>query len=461
MYTNQMLERKTKEVADALGNQMISSIDVLVALAENRDIVSKILNVNGFSYKKISSYHYRKYDQSRKGEYIISPFAKILLNTESNEEAISSIVNNECVAHMAMNSIKGLTFIVKDFFKEIPYYNYDGVKTGGKCKKSIRTKPVNIEPVKKQDFVSNEKESLYSLDVDNIRINLKKEIIGQDNAIEMVLSAIMRGFCGLTNENAPKARFLFCGPTGVGKTELAKVLAKNVNYNLIKMDMSEYQEKVSLTKLIGAAPGYAGYEEGGQLTSAIEKNPKSIIIFDEIEKANYDIFSVFLQILDEGRLTDNKGKTFNFSESIIVFTSNVGVTDESSKLSYNNYMREIKNTFKPEFINRLDDIVIFERLNLNSLEKIINKELILLKERLYKNQNISLIYDYEFVSWFLNVNINYININYGARETYRLIQRQISSTIAEGICKGYIAHKSKIVLVKDTNNIYKLNKEKN
>ncbi|GEM_PF-3210802 len=472
-YKNELLERKTKAVADTIHNQMITSIDVLLALYSNEDIVSQILSKNGFSHEKIKPYHYTKYDSAHKNQYIISNFAKVLLNTENNEEAIATIVNNECVAKMALDSMKNLTEIIKDFFKEISYYNSNGDKIKGNLVKRIQRNENHtvqitntIENKEKSKHIQHENNNLINNqlinNVENININklrnkLVENIIGQDNAIETVLSAIMRAFCGLTNENTPKAKFLFCGPTGVGKTQLAKTLSEGLGYNLIKIDMSEYQEKVSITKLIGAAPGYAGYEEGGQLTSAIEKNPKSVIIFDEIEKAHHDIFSVFLQILDEGRLTDNKGDTFKFNQSIIIFTSNVGANNQKDykNLNYNKYEEAVKSTFKPEFINRLDDIVIFNKLDLRSLIMIIGKELELLKTRLENKHQITMEYDENFISWFIEENIKYINFNYGAREIYRLVQKQISSRIAEGICNKAINQKNNIKLV-NNNKIYQL-----
>lgn len=472
MYKNQFLERKTKAIADTYSNQIITSIDVLLALYSNDDIVAHILKNNKFTEGAATAFYLTNFDENYKGKYIVSDFAKILFNTKNNEEAINTIINNDCTARMALSKVGNLIYILKDFFKARGYYDTSGAYHEGTkidCRKDnlseeiahkvVAPKKSKIVEIKAEypQYSGEVKNNYNNFNANKVEKALYSNIMGQEEPIKTVLASLMRGFCGLTSDNTPRSKFLFCGPTGVGKTQLAKVLCQELGYNIIKIDMSEYQEKVSLTKLIGAAPGYAGYEDGGQLTSAIEKNPKSVIIFDEIEKAHQDIFSVFLQILDEGRLTDNKGNTFNFNESIIIFTSNVGASHKSDYVDLTNdkYMKAVNETFKPEFINRLDEIVVFNKLDQQSLKGIVAKELNLLKERLSSKKNIIMSYDDEFTKWFIQSNIDLINFNYGAREIYRLVQKQISSPIAAGMCDNMINEGNRIQLI-SSEKIYKV-----
>ena len=227
-------------------------------------------------------------------------------------------------------------------------------------------------PVNK--MLSSEKQRV--LQVEDV---LKKDVIGQDEALKAIARAIKRNKAGLSDESRPIGSFMFLGPTGVGKTESAKTLAKFLFDNdksLIRFDMSEYMEKVSVTRLIGSAPGYVGYEEGGQLTEAVRRKPYSVILFDEIEKAHPDVFNILLQVLDDGRLTDNKGVTVDFKNTIIILTSNIGsnkiisITDKDERKA--EVLNELKANFRPEFLNRLDDIVIFEQLGLEAITNIVD-----------------------------------------------------------------------------------------
>ncbi len=227
-------------------------------------------------------------------------------------------------------------------------------------------------PVNK--MLSSEKERI--LQVENV---LKKDVIGQDEALHAISRAIKRNKAGLSDDNRPIGSFMFLGPTGVGKTQSAKTLAKFLFDNeksLIRFDMSEYMEKVSVTKLLGSAPGYVGYEEGGQLTEAVRRKPYSVILFDEIEKAHPDVFNILLQVLDDGRLTDNKGVTVDFKNTIIILTSNIGsskiinITNKEQRKT--EVLNDLKLHFKPEFLNRLDDIIIFEQLGLEAITSIVD-----------------------------------------------------------------------------------------
>ena len=227
-------------------------------------------------------------------------------------------------------------------------------------------------PVNK--MLTGEKERI--LQVESV---LKKDVIGQDEAIKSIARAIKRNKAGLSSANKPIGSFLFLGPTGVGKTESAKTLAKFLfddTKAMIRFDMSEYMEKHAVSRLIGAAPGYVGYEEGGQLTEAVRRKPYAVILFDEIEKAHPDVFNILLQVLDDGRLTDNKGVTVDFKNTIIILTSNIGsskiisISDKNERKDA--VLTELKAHFRPEFLNRLDDIVIFEQLGLEAITKIVD-----------------------------------------------------------------------------------------
>ena len=226
-------------------------------------------------------------------------------------------------------------------------------------------------------LVEGEKEKLLRLEHE-----LRERVIGQDEATTAVANAVIRARAGLKDENKPIGSFIFLGPTGVGKTELAKTLARNLfdsEDNIIRIDMSEYMEKQSVSRLVGPPPGYVGYEEGGQLTEAVRRAPYSVVLFDEIEKAHPDVFNIFLQILDDGRLTDNKGKTVDFKNTIIIMTSNIGSSyllenksDEIEEEIKNSVMNEMKLRFKPEFLNRVDDIIMFKPLNNEGIKKIVD-----------------------------------------------------------------------------------------
>ena len=267
--------------------------------------------------------------------------------------------------------------------------------------------------------------------------NIKERVIGQDNAVELVSNAILRTRAGINDENRPIGSFLFLGPTGVGKTEVAKALAEQLfdsEQHIIRIDMSEYMEKYSVSRLIGAAPGYVGYDEGGQLTEQVRRNPYSIVLFDEIEKAHKDVFNILLQILDEGRLTDNKGTVVDFKNTIIIMTSNIGSRFmlESSKENDELINQELHSIFKPEILNRIDEIVRFNPLSNDLLVKIANKFIKILKTRLLK-QGITL----EFTNIAIDKIIeNGSNIEFGARPLKRYIQKYIETIIAKKILEN-------------------------
>ncbi|WP_288261305.1 ATP-dependent Clp protease ATP-binding subunit [uncultured Prochlorococcus sp.] len=307
-----------------------------------------------------------------------------------------------------------------------------------------------------QNLNQSEKDKLLSLES-----ILKEKIIGQDSAIRAVTDSIKRSRTGLNDPSKPLASFLFLGPTGVGKTELSKVTAKIIfdsNSSITRLDMSEFMEKHSVSKIIGAPPGYLGFESGGQLTEAVRKNPYSLILLDEIEKAHKDILDILLQVLDDGIITDGQGRTINFKNSIIVLTSNLGsqsINDLSVRKEDTNEIKkvvdnEIKKFFKPEFLNRLDEIVIFNNLELNDIKEIAKIQLQHLEKRLNK-KNLKFKITDEAINQLVE---NSFDQAYGARPLKRIIQKQIETKISNNILNNHYLNKDEI-------NIYLVNGEIN
>lgn len=298
------------------------------------------------------------------------------------------------------------------------------------------------------NLLEGEREKLLRLESE-----MQGRVIGQEEAITAVSNAILRARAGLKDVNKPIGSFIFLGPTGVGKTELAKTLARNLfdsEENIIRIDMSEYMEKHSVSRLVGAPPGYVGYDEGGQLTEAVRRNPYSVILFDEIEKAHEDVFNIFLQILDDGRLTDNKGKTVDFKNTIIIMTSNIGssyllenknedVVDDNIRAQV---MNEMKLRFKPEFLNRVDDIIMFKPLSENGIKKIIDIFLKEVSSRL-KDKNITLEVTDEAKTIMAKEGYDPV---YGARPLKRYIQNSLENNLARKIIKGEIGYGSNVVV---------------
>ncbi len=277
---------------------------------------------------------------------------------------------------------------------------------------------------------------------------LKSEVIGQDEAIDLVSSCIRRARSGLSDPNQPSGVFIFVGPTGVGKTELAKAVARFLfddEKSLVRIDMSEYMEKHSVSRLIGAPPGYVGYEEGGQLTEAIRRRPYSVVLFDEIEKAHSDVFNVLLQIFDDGRLTDGQGRLVNFKNTVIIMTSNLGthrITREDSAQQIKKVIaEEFKGHFRPEFLNRVDETVIFNYLTETDMEQIVNIQLLQIKDRLKANNNVELFVDAKAVAKLAQEGFDPV---FGARPLKRLIQKKIVDGLALEILKGKIKGGDKV-----------------
>lgn len=291
-------------------------------------------------------------------------------------------------------------------------------------------------------LVSGEKEKLL-----NLKDNLKKKVIGQENAINAVSDAIIRARSGIKDPNKPIGSFIFMGPTGVGKTELAKALAYELfddERHMIRIDCSEYMEAFNVSRLLGAPPGYVGYDEGGELTEAVRRNPYSIVLFDEIEKAHPDVFNILLQILDDGRITDSTGKLIDFKNTIIIMTSNLGsehILEETSD-SNSKVMDVLKRTFRPEFINRIDEIVIFNSLGKEIVYNILDK---IIKETESRLKNINLSLELTDSAKKLIIENSY-EASYGARPIKRYVTHNIESLIADKIIRDEIKPNTKIII---------------
>ena len=293
---------------------------------------------------------------------------------------------------------------------------------------SVISKWTNI-PISK--LMSSEKEKIL-----NLEENLKKRVKGQDKALKLVSDAIIRSRSGIKDPNRPIGSFMFLGPTGVGKTEVAKSLAYELfedEHHVIRIDMSEYMEKYSVSRLIGAAPGYIGYEEGGQLTEKVRRNPYSIVLFDEIEKAHPDVLNLLLQILDDGRLTDSNGRTVDFKNTIIIMTSNVGseyiINNEDDKV-----MSELPKYFKPEFLNRLDEIILFNKLSKNDLLQILDKIINEIENRLL-DINVKINLSDNAKNYFID---NGYDEYYGARPLKRLVNNKLETILAKKLINNEI-----------------------
>ena len=297
-----------------------------------------------------------------------------------------------------------------------------------------------------QKLVGSEKDKLLHLEE-----HMKERVMGQDEAIHLVSEAIIRARAGIKDPNRPIGSFIFLGPTGVGKTEVAKTLAYELfddERHIVRIDMSEYMEAHSVSRLIGSPPGYVGYDDGGQLTEAVRRNPYSIVLFDEIEKAHKDVFNILLQILDDGRITDSQGRTVDFKNTIIIMTSNLGSEYILSNQNNANdlVMHELRNTFKPEFINRIDEIIIFHSLSKDIVYHILDKIIHDVEFRL-KDKRLSIQLSDKAKTKIIDESYD---VNFGARPIKRYVQRNIENLIANSIIQDKISLGSTIYIdVKD------------
>lgn len=304
---------------------------------------------------------------------------------------------------------------------------------------NIISKWTNI-PVTK--LVGSERDKLL-----NLENNMKKRVIGQDEAIHLVSEAIIRARSGIKDPNKPIGSFIFLGPTGVGKTEIAKTLAYELfddERHIVRIDMSEYMESHSISRLIGAPPGYIGYDEGGQLTEAVRRNPYSIVLFDEIEKAHKDVFNLLLQILDDGRITDSQGRTVDFKNTIIIMTSNIGSEYILNKLTNVDELidKELKRTFKPEFLNRVDEIITFNSLDKSTIYKILDNIIKDVEQRL-NNLKLKLVLTDKTKDKVINESYNE---SFGARPIKRYVTKNIESLIAKNILEDKIKFNQTITI---------------
>ena len=291
---------------------------------------------------------------------------------------------------------------------------------------------------------------------------LRERVVGQDDAVSVITEAIQRSRAGLNDPTKPIASLVFLGPTGVGKTELCKALAEfmfDTEDAIIRIDMSEYMEKHTVSRLIGSPPGYVGYDEGGQLTNAVRRKPYSVILFDEMEKAHPDVFNIMLQLLDDGRLTDSKGNHVNFSNTVVIFTSNVGSQDildlngstdeESQEIMRERVTSAMKEKFRPEFLNRLDEYVIFNSLSKQNLRGIVKLEARRLENRL-ADKKITMELKDSALDYLADVGFDPV---YGARPLKRTIQRELETTIAQAILRGDVKDGDTVVVEGGMNGI--------
>lgn len=404
-------------------------------------------------------------DNDYDGDNSIIDFLTSVVNEDNGDEALSENISK------IWNDSKDEPW--KDFIRR-EYYIANKSESDEKVRANIEVTAQDVYDVlynwtgiPARRFNNDNNHELMTLEE-----RLNKKVIGQPEVVNKVVRAIKRSSIGISNKNKPIGSFLFCGNTGVGKTYLAKVLSEEFFYsdkNLITVDMTEYMEAHSVSKLIGSPPGYVGYDEKGQLTEKVRKNPYSVVLFDEIEKAHPDIFNILLRILDEGNISDSSGRNINFKNTIIIMTSNIGSQalnnkgalgfgEDSGSTNRNTEIirQSIKQKFKPEFINRLDDIIIFNKLNEKDLILIINQSVENLKERIYSELGIQFSFDDDVVEFILKKNTN---ANYGAREINRLIQSNLEDKISDFIisypkvkhisCK---IEKNEIILKRDAGN---------
>ena len=295
---------------------------------------------------------------------------------------------------------------------------------------------------------------------------LRQRVIGQDEAITAIANAVRRSRAGLQDPNRPMGSFLFLGPTGVGKTELTKALAAFIfddETNMVRIDMSEYMEKHAVSRLIGAPPGYVGYEQGGELTEAVRRRPYQVILFDEVEKAHKDVFNILLQVLDDGRLTDGQGRTVDFKNTLIILTSNLGADALTDHLEgdltphmRDQVMMAVRQAFRPEFLNRLDELLIFHRLSRSNMAQIVKIQIKQLEGRLAERK-ITLNLDDKALGWLAEAGFDPL---YGARPLKRVIQRTLQDPLALKLLDGTLLEGSVITVTCDQDGLVIKNRER-
>ena len=432
-------------------NRKILQLEIeRVALSKEKDSLSKErLNVILNELNTLKNKHSllkSKWEDEKKEIEEISNYKKQLEKAKHNLENALNEGNYNKAAELQYSTIPTLENKINSFDDNkdkilVDIVNEDKVA-------EIIASWTNI-PVSK--LMQGDKEKLL-----NLKETLQKRVIGQDNALELVSNAIIRQRAGIKDQRKPIGSFLCLGPTGVGKTEVAKSLAETLfdsESHIIRIDMSEYMEKYSVSRLIGAAPGYVGYEEGGQLTEAVRRNPYSIVLFDEIEKAHPDVFNLLLQILDDGIVTDSQGRTVDFKNTIIFMTSNLGSEYMLENNEYTNINVEklLHQTFKPEFLNRIDEIITFNPLSKEVCYKIVDKMLNELKNRLHESK-IKIDFTNNLKQFIIESSFSY---DYGARVIKRFISKNIETLIANKIIKDEITANSSIIVDYDNEIIIK------
>lgn len=401
-----------------------------------------------------------KYDKERSHIVSLKELKKQLDDAKGALEKYEREYNYNKVSEIRYSTIPSIEEKIKQQESEVKE-NYDGALLKEEVTEEEISKVLSKwTGVPVDRLLEGEREKLLRLDSE-----LEKRVIGQDQAVVAVTNAILRARAGLKPENRPIGSFIFLGPTGVGKTELAKTLARTLFDSedaMIRIDMSEYMEKHTVSRLVGAPPGYVGYEQGGQLTEAVRRKPYSVILFDEIEKAHEDVFNIFLQILDDGRLTDNKGKTVDFKNTIIIMTSNIGSqylidngsNGEISKESKELVMNTLKSKFKPEFLNRVDETIMFKPLSKDGIKKIIDIFLDEVRDRL-KEKNIGIKVTDNAKELIASEGYDVL---YGARPLRRFIQNSIENSLARMIIKGEVQY-GQTVVVDEQNDEFVLKSE--
>jgi len=374
-----------------------------------------------------------KMEESEKNSARLEEIAKELADLEEKRVSLQSQFDNEKEVFNQIAEVKSTIESLKT--------QAQAVKRDGDFNKAAEIEYGQI-PAKEEELRSLEDKWSH------IESILKEEVVGQDEALKAVARAIKRNKAGLSDVNRPIGSFMFLGPTGVGKTQVAKTLAKflfDSEKSLIRIDMSEYMEKHAASRLVGAPPGYVGYDEGGQLTEAVRRKPYSVILFDEIEKAHPDVFNTLLQVLDDGRLTDNKGVTIDFKNTIIIMTSNIAsdkimtITDKDEREKAVN--EELKRSFKPEFLNRLDDLVIFNPLDLEAITNIVDILFATIKSKL-KERDISISLTPEAKAYIAQAGFDPV---YGARPLKRALYEVVEDRLAELILEDRVVESSSVV----------------
>ena len=437
------------EELDKLNRDILSLQIEKEALKKEKDEISKnrIIEIEKKleKQKEKQSKYQQDWEEEKSINDKISKKKEEIENTKFKLEQAENNYDLETAAKLRHGILPGLERSLEELNKQ----NKSRILSDTIDEESIATiisRSMNI-PIQK--LVGGEREKLI-----NLENNMKNRVKGQDQALKLVSDAIIRARAGIKDPNRPIGSFIFLGPTGVGKTEVARTLAYELfddEKHMIRIDMSEYMESFSVSRLIGAPPGYVGYDEGGQLTEAVRRNPYSIVLFDEIEKAHKDVFNILLQILDDGRVTDSQGRTVDFKNTIIIMTSNLGSEYilEDNNNSYELVMNELKRNFRPEFINRIDEIIVFNSLSKEVVNDIIDKLIKDIELRL-NDKRLKLNLTDNAKKYILD---NAYDEDFGARPIKRFINHTVENLIANAIINDEIKTNSTITIDEENNEL--------